>query len=108
MNGPWDAERDASEAVQALAGLAALLREDGTVDRGRLLTMAENGGAAMERVVAYLRRQCRAGDGEMASVPPRLSAWRDWMPPRGDLFGASGVARPTDGVPQPRRCDPGE
>lgn len=108
MTGLWDAERDASEAVRALAGLAALLREDGTVDRRRLLAMTENSGAAMERVAAYLRRQCRPGDGEMTAVPPRLSAWRDWMPPRGDLFGTSGAPHRTDGVPQPRRCDPGE
>ncbi|GAA1632753.1 hypothetical protein [Actinoplanes couchii] len=108
MTGLWDAERDASEAVRVLAGLADLLREDGTVDRRALLTLTENSGAAMDRVVEYLRRQCRAGDGELAGVPPRLSPWRDWVPPRGDLFGTSGVTRRADGVPQPRRCDPGE
>ncbi|GAA4956475.1 hypothetical protein [Actinoplanes utahensis] len=112
MTGLWDAERDASEVARALAGLAALLREAGRDglddDRRLLLSMAENGGAAAERVVAYLRRQCRPGDGEMATVPPRLSAWRDWAPSRGHLFGTPGASRHTGGVPQPRRCDPGE
>lgn len=108
MTGLWDAERDAAEAMRMLAGLAELLRAEPPVDRRALLTLTENGGAAVERVADYLRQCCRAGDGEMAGVPPRLSAWRDWMPPRGDLFGTSGVARRADGVPHPRRCDPGE
>ncbi|MEU4157573.1 hypothetical protein [Actinoplanes sp. NPDC026670] len=109
MTGLWDAERDASEAVQALASLAALLREETPADPRVLRSLAENGGAAAERVVAYLRRQCAPGDGEMATVPPRLAAWRDWVPPRGHLFGAPGADRQSDGVAQPRRCgDPGE
>ncbi|GIF36427.1 hypothetical protein [Actinoplanes xinjiangensis] len=109
MTGLWDAERDASEVAQALSGLAALLREGDGADPRVLRSLAENGGAAAERVVAYLRRQCAPGDGEMVAVPPRLAAWRDWVPPRGHLFGVPGVRRQSDGVPQPRRCgDPGE
>ena len=112
MTGLWDAERDASEVARALAGLAALLAEGGRdgsdADRRQLLSLAQNGGAAAERVAAYLRRQCRAGDGEMATVPPRLAAWRDWEPSRGHLFGGPETPRRTGGVPQPRRCDPGE
>jgi len=112
VTGLWDAERDASEVARMLAGLAALLVEGGPdgldADRRQLLSMAENGGAAAERVAAFLRRQCRPGDGEMATVPPRLAAWRDWEPSRGHLFGTPGASRRTGGVPQPRRCDPGE
>jgi hypothetical protein len=60
-------------------------------------------------VVAYLREQRGAGDGEMAAVPPRLGQWREWVPPRGHLFGVSvDVPRPNGVLPQPRRCDPGE
>ncbi|MFC4067678.1 hypothetical protein [Actinoplanes subglobosus] len=109
MTGVWDAERDASEVVQALAGLAALLREGDDADPRVLRSLAENGGAAAERVVAFLRAQCAAGDGATAAVPPRLAPWRDWVPPRGHLFGAPGADRRADGVAQPRRCgDPGE
>ncbi|MEU4619031.1 hypothetical protein AB0G04_03490 [Actinoplanes sp. NPDC023801] len=105
----WEAERAASEAAQALAGLAALLREEKPADPRVLRSLAENGGAAAERVVAYLRRRCAAGDGELASVPPRLAPWREWVPPRGHLFGTADSRRRADGVPQPRRCgDPGE
>jgi hypothetical protein len=109
VTGMWDAERDASEVVQALAGLAALLRAGDGADPRVLRSLAENGGAAAERVVEYLRGRCAAGDGEMATVPPRLAAWRDWVPPRGHLFGVNGTDRQADGVTQPRRCgDPGE
>jgi hypothetical protein len=109
VTGLWDAERDASEAAQALAGLAALLREGDDADPRVLRSLAENGGAAAERVVAYLRRQCSPGDGEMISPPPRLAPWRDWVPPRGHLFGAPGASRQADGLSQPRRSgDPGE
>lgn len=104
----WDAERDASAVVQALSGLAELLRDVETADPRVLRSLAENGEAAAERVVAFLRQQCRAGDGEVATVPPRLAAWSDWTPLRGHLFGASAAPRSTGGVPQPRRCDPGE
>ena len=109
MTGLWDAERDASEVARALAGLVALLREDVPADPRMLLGIAENGGAAAERVVDYLRQRRAPGDGEMATVPPRLGPWRDWRPSCGPLFGATGSGRHTDGVPQPRRCgDPGE
>jgi hypothetical protein len=116
-----DAERDACDVMQALVGLAALLRRpaedlpglvggDRAADdaRGLLLGIAEDGGAAAARLVAYLREQRGAGDGESAAVPRRLGEWREWVPPRGHIFGIStGEPRP-DGVPQPRRCDPGE
>jgi hypothetical protein len=109
VTGLWDAERDASEVAQALASLAALLSEEKPADPRVLRSLAENGGAAAERVVAYLRRRCAPGDGEMIAAPPRLAPWRDWVPPRGHLFGAPGARRQADGVSQPRRCgDPGE
>ncbi|MBO3736407.1 hypothetical protein [Actinoplanes flavus] len=108
MTGLWDAERDASAVVQALSGLAELLRDVETADPRVLRSLAENGEAAAERVVAFLRQQCRASDGEVATVPPRLAAWSDWTPLRGHLFGAAAAPRSTGGVPQPRRCDPGE
>ncbi|SNY08872.1 hypothetical protein [Paractinoplanes atraurantiacus] len=117
-----DAERDACDVMQALAGLAALLRrtaaeipaldaDDPTADDARrlLLGLAEDGGQAASRVVAYLREQRGAGDGELVSVPPRLGPWREWSPPRGHLFGVTATTRrATNEVPQPRRSDPGE
>jgi hypothetical protein len=113
VTGLWDAERDAYEAAQALAGLAALLRATNAsgadeTDRSTMLSLAQNGEAAAQRVVAYLRDQRGAGDGELAAVPARLAPWRDWVPTRGHLFGATTSPRRADEVPQPRRCDPGE
>jgi hypothetical protein len=118
-----DAERDACDAMQALAGLAALLRrpvrdlpsgldqegaDSGDV-RLLLLGMAEDAGVAAARVLAYLREQRGAGDGDLAAVPPRLGQWREWVPPRGHLFGvALGPAQEAKEVPHPRRRDPGE
>jgi hypothetical protein len=121
VTGLSDAERDACDVVQALAGLAALLRrqadevsglevtEPGADDARRLLlSIAEDGGLAASRVLAYLRELRGAGDGDLAAVPPRLGQWREWVPPRGQLFGAPGVvARISQQLPQPRR-DPGE
>ena len=117
-----DAERDASDVVQALAGLVALLRRPAgdlpgpeTFDpaavaatRRLLLGLAEDGGLAAARVEAYLRELHGAGDGEQAAVPARLGPWREWVPPRGYVFGGPGRTRQPNGVPQPRRCDPGE
>jgi hypothetical protein len=118
-----DAERDASDVMQALAGLAAMLRRSaldlpGGLDpddpyddeTGRmLLGVAEDAGVAAARVVAYLRDRRGNGDGELAAVPPRLGQWREWVPPRGHVFGLSaGAPRATNEVPQPRRSDPGE
>ncbi len=116
-----DAERDACDVLQALAGLAALLRRsaadapgldpgDPAADDARrlLLGLAEDGGEAAARVLAYLRTQRGAGDGDLAAVPMRLGPWREWVPPRGHLFGLA-ASRPTPNeVPQPRRSDPGE
>jgi hypothetical protein len=121
MTGLSDAERDACDVVQALAGLAALLRRP--VDdlpcldpldpafadaRRTLLSIAEDGGVAATRVLAYLRDLRGSGDGETVAVPPRLGQWRNWVPPRGQLFGPAAGLRRTDEVPQPRRSDPGE
>ena len=116
-----DAERDACDVMQALAGLAALLRRpagdvpgldstepDAVETRRLLLGIAEDGGLAAARVLSYLREQRGAGDGDLVAVPPRLGPWREWVPARGYLFSASGAVRQPDGVPQPRRCDPGE
>ncbi|WP_250027480.1 hypothetical protein [Paractinoplanes maris] len=117
-----DAERDACDVMQALAGLAALLRRsvadvpgvdpgDPAADDARrlLLSLAEDGGEAAARVLAYLRTQRGAGDGDLAMVPMRLGPWREWVPPRGHIFGLA-PARPAapNEVPQPRRSDPGE
>ncbi|GIE93948.1 hypothetical protein [Paractinoplanes rishiriensis] len=116
-----DAERDACDVAQALAGLSALLRRpagevpgldlnDPAVAEARrlLLNIAEDGGVAAARVLAYLREMRGAGDGDLAAVPMRLGPWREWAPPRGHLFGRSADVRRPDGVPQPRRSDPGE
>jgi hypothetical protein len=107
--------------MQALAGLAALLRRPAGDLPGResgdtteadarrlLLGLAEDGGLAAARVLAYLRDQRGAGDGEVVAVPPRLGPWREWVPSRGHLFGVSTGTRQPNGVPQPRRSDPGE
>ena len=112
-----DAERDACDVLQALVGLAALLRRPaadvpglGPDDDARrlLLGLAEDGGEAASRVLAYLRTQRGAGDGDLAAVPARLGPWREWVPPRGHLFGLSAIRTASNEVPQPRRCDPGE
>ncbi|MEU4238155.1 hypothetical protein [Actinoplanes sp. NPDC026619] len=116
-----DAERDACDVMQALAGLAALLRRtagelpgldpadpEDAETRRLLLGIAEDSGAAAARVVAYLREQRGAGDGELIAVPRRLGQYRDWVPPRGHLFGVPGGMHRPNGVPQPRRSDPGE
>ena len=107
-----DAERDACDVVQALAGLAALLRKPDIEldDETRvLLTLAEDGGLAAARVLAYLRGLRGSGDGVAVAVPPRLGPWRDWTPSRGRLFSDRSRGPRIDGVPnQPRRGDPGE
>jgi hypothetical protein len=112
-----DAERDACDVVQALAGLAALLARptaealgDADLDEARrvLQNLAEDGGDAARRVLTYLRAQRGPGDGDAVAVPPRLGQWRDWVPPRGMIFGEIGALRRVGEFPQPRRCDPGE
>ena len=116
-----DAERDACDVMQALAGLAAMLRRpagdlpgldpsDPALDQARqlLLGLAEDAGQACERVVTYLREQRGAGDGEVIAVPRRLGPWREWTPERGHLFGVSAGVRRANGVRQAPRCDPGE
>jgi len=110
-----DAERDACDVAQALAGLAALLRRPagdlpadpaGDDVRQLLLGIAEDGAVAAARVLAYVREQRGAGDGEAAVVPPRLAEWRDWVPPRGHLFVAPASRQPDTAAR--RRSDPGE
>ena len=116
-----DAERDACDVQQALAAMAALLARlpvsaDGAdwsdpalADARRILwSLAEDGSAAAERVVAYLRMVRGAGDGEAVAVPPRLGEFRDWVPSRGHVFGRPGTTHRVGELPQPRRCDPGE
>lgn len=108
-----DAERDASEVVQVLAGLAALLRGRDLVldqDARVMLSMALEGSVSAARVLEYLRALQGAGDGVAAAVPPRLGPWREWVPTRGYLFGETADApRIIEGLPRPRRrYDPGE
>jgi hypothetical protein len=64
VSGPSDAERDACEVVQALAGLAALLAQP-ACDRGdpaiadarrTLVRLAESGGEAAVRVLGFCVR----------------------------------------------------
>ena len=114
-----DAERDACDVLQALSGLAAILRRPaddrpGADDqslaevRRTLLGIAEDGGLGAARVLAYLRALRGAGDGEAVAVPLRLGPWREWVPARGYLFGSSAFDHRVDDLPQTRRSDPGE
>jgi len=107
-----DAEREATEAAQLLAGIVALLRRRTAEpdDETRvLLGMALDGGVAAARVLAYLRALRGSGDGVAVTVPPRLGLWRDWVPPRGDLLTEVPSASRVDELPRPRRRrDPGE
>jgi hypothetical protein len=112
-----DAERDACDVVQALAGLAAVLarpagdRPDPEVDDARrtLLRLAEDGNTAAVRVLAYLRALRGTGDGDLIAVPPRLGMWREWVPPRGHVLGSAAPAPRIGEVHHHRmRSDPGE
>jgi hypothetical protein len=109
-----DAERDACDVVQALGGLAALLRrlqpDDPDFDDALrvLRSLADDGSAAAQRLMTYLQALRGAGDGEAVAVPPRLGAWRDWVPPRGHLLGGPSTSHRIGELPQPRRTDPGE
>ena len=107
-----DAERDASEVAQVLAGLAALLRGRDLVldqDARVMLNMALEGSVSAARVLAYLRALQGAGDGVAVAVPPRLGPWREWVPARGYLFGEAADAPRIEELPRPRRRhDPGE
>ena len=113
-----DAERDACNVRQALAGLASLLARlplDGDQDpeteqtRRALVGLAREGEVAAQQVAAYLQQLRGAGDGEAAAVPRRLGPFRDWEPARGHLVGGGlGATHRVGELPQPRRCDPGE
>ncbi|WP_305789483.1 hypothetical protein [Symbioplanes lichenis] len=107
-----DAERDASEVVRLLTGLAMVLDRRGAgpdEDMQVLSALARDGGAAAVRVLEYLRALRGAGDGVAMAVPMRLGLWRDWVPPRGSLFAGPPGAPPVDELPRPRRRrDPGE
>jgi hypothetical protein len=107
-----DAERDADEVVQILAGLAALLRRREVVlddDTRTMIGLAVDGGVSATRVLEYRRALQGAGDGVAAAVPQRLGPWRDWVPPRGNLFGELAGAPRIEEMPRrDRRHDPGE
>jgi hypothetical protein len=117
-----DAERDACDVLQALAGLAAVLArplpgEPDTGDRDEraledarrvMLSLAQDGGEAAQRVLAYLHALRGPGDGESAAVAPRLGPWRHWVPPRGNLFGSVRAVHHIGDSRRHRRADPGE
>jgi len=106
-----DAERDATEVVRLLIGLAMVLdrRGPGDDETEVLAALARDGGGAATRVLEYLHSLRGAGDGAEVAVPPRLGPWRDWVPPRGNLFGPPPGASRMDDLPRPhRRRDPGE
>ncbi len=117
-----DAERDACDVLQALAGLAAILArplpdEPDNRDRAEraqedarrvMLSLAQDGGEAAQRVVTYLRSLQGPGDGASAAVAPRLGLWRNWVPPRGDLFGSVRAVHHIGDAGHHRRADPGE
>jgi hypothetical protein len=114
VSGLSDAERDASEVAQALAGLAALLGQPAGDEatatqyaRRALVPLAEGSVEAAARVLEYLRTLRGAGDGDAVTVPPRLGLWRDWVPPRGHVLVGTGVERRIGEVHR-RRADPGE
>ncbi|MDT5033829.1 MAG: hypothetical protein QOC94_4000 [Actinoplanes sp.] len=112
VNNLPDAERDACDVVQAMAGLAALLRKSDVEldDHTRvLLALAQHGGEAAARVLTYLHTLRGNGDGDAVAVPPRLGPWRDWVPARGHLLTDYSRGYRIDEIPhQPRRGDPGE
>jgi hypothetical protein len=106
-----DAERDAGDVVQLLAGLTALLlqREAATDEEARhLLNLAREGGVTATRVLAYLRDLQGNGDGVAAAVAPRLGPWREWVPARGHLLGKPAAPRMEELPQRRRRHDPGE
>jgi hypothetical protein len=83
-----DVVRDAVQAAEALAGLAdrLALGGRGVGDDRVSRALAEQGSAAAERVLAYLRLQRGPGDGAATVVPTRLAPWLYWCPPRGYLL----------------------
>ena len=108
-------ERDAVRAAEVLAALADHLATKETgVDRA-LRELAQDGGAAAERVLAYLRDLRGPGDGVAIAHPMRLGPWRDWCPPRGQALHDPRVPGPRR-PPEDRRAhrelrvrgDPGE
>ena len=101
-----DVERDAEQAAEALAGLAhrLALREPDVGDGDELSrVLADEGGAAAARVLAYLRTLRSPGDGAVSAVPTSLGPWRDWSPTRGHVWRA-----PRERVPRRGHGDPGE
>ena len=111
LSGLPDAERDASEVAELLAGIAALLRSRGLPlddDARAMLTMAVDGSASAARVLDYLHHLRGSGDGASAAVPPRLGQWRQWVPSRGNLVGEIAATPRQEGLPRRHRPDPGE
>jgi hypothetical protein len=103
-----DVERDAVQAAEALAGVADHLASRGPdIGNGAgdlvMRALADEGSAAAERVLAYLRTLRGPGDGAATAVPTRLGPWRNWCPPRGYVLRDD-----RQRVPRLRGGDPGE
>ena len=101
MSGLSDVERDAERAAQALRVAVAYLSGDTGGISSPQAVLAGEGLAAVERVLAYLGRLRRPGDG--ASTPyPGATAWQDWCPHRTPGL----TSRPP--LQHPGHGDPGE
>lgn len=106
MSGLSDVEREAERAAQALRIAAAYLRTTGPERVDGAATPQEvavgEGLAAAERVLGYLRKLRRPGDGASVAYPGRFATWHDWCP-----HGTAGVPRQRP-LPGTGRGDPGE
>nr|BFE68180.1 hypothetical protein GCM10020092_014810 [Actinoplanes digitatis] len=97
-----DAERDANEVVQLLAGFAELLRRREFVlddDTQAMLGLALEGGVSAARVLEYLRALQGSGDGVAVAVAGAARALAALGAAAGRPVRRDGSARPGS-----RRC----